>query len=141
MERNSKLKTQNSKLSPQVRLEDIAVVADTPWKDAARPFEGDEIVAARPIPQPKPAEIGRCGPRQDLLFLRIQGSGRSAIEIPGSRLDLDKYCFAAVPHDEVELTTGAAPVAVARAIALDHEQEQGGPLGTAAETVGLWFGH
>ena len=132
---NSTFKIENSKLSSKVWLENVAVVADAPWKDATLPFDSDEIVAARPIPQPETAEIGRCRPRQDLLFFGIQGGCRPAEILAGSRLDLDEDGLAAVLHDEVELTAGSAPVAVARAIALGHQQQQGSPLGTAAEAV------
>ena len=109
-------------MPPEVRLEDVPVMAYAPGEDAAAPFDSDEIVAARPIPQPETAEIGRCRPRQDLLLFGIQGGCCPAEILAGSRLDLDEDGLAAVLHNEVELTAGAAPVAVARAIALGHQQ-------------------
>jgi len=110
-------------------------MAYAPGEDAAAPFDSDEIVAARTIPQPETAEIGRCRPRQDLLLFGIQGGCCPAEILPGSRLDFDKDRLVALPHDQIELAAGTAPVSVAWAIALGDQQQQGGPLGTATEAV------
>ena len=135
LERNSKLNSKNSKLTAEVGLENVAVVADAPGKYATPSFECDEIESARVLPKPEPAEVGRRSPCQDLLFLGIQGRRRSPEISTGPRLHLDEDGLAPVPHDEVELAAGAAPVAVAWAVALAHEEQQGGPFGASAEAV------
>ena len=116
-------------------MDDITVVADAPWEEAATSFESDEIESAGTLPQPEPAEVGRRSTDQDLLFLGIQGGGRSPEISTGPRLHLDKDGLVPVPHDEVKFAAGAAPVAVAWAVALAHEEQQGGPFGAAAEFV------
>ena len=132
------VESHNSKLAAEVGLEDVSVVANAPWENPAAALDGHEIEAAWAFPQPESAQVGRCGADQDLLLLRIQGGCRAAEEITGSRFDLDKDGLVALSHDQVELAAGATPVAVARAIALGDEEQQGGPLGAAPEFV--WFG-
>jgi len=81
------------------------------------------------------AEVGGRDADEHLLFLSIECAGGAAVEIIGPCLDLDKHNLSAALHHQVELATGAAPVAVAKAIALGKQQQQRDPLGAAAEAV------
>ena len=57
----------------------------------------------------------------------VDGADGAPEEIARSRLDLDKDDLTSPFDDQIELATGAAPVAVPRAVALEQEEQQARP--------------